>query len=1214
MDEKHEMTTQLFDDIIQKDPDFAEAAHYYKAHWLIKCQKDKDDVFKELQKARDLFSSRQMDNTSNACLVNMISQHYLESTEQSFTRIEGFVEQANHINEIVQTFIASIDAIVGQGINEAMLQEITVSADIDQSERKNQGDCTEEEQKKIPGDTYETKLLHDALLRSGILEPHRFRKVNAESSETKKILWSQYRYDTYDIIRSLKTFHDGQSVCPADLKDTMANSEEFWETVTQESTRTYFVLVSRESLETTRFSYSKLPDVLKEDLPPASIKDIFQRSKDTRYLYMIPKEVHLQEIEADKFLIYNKNALDSSIITFLKELNLYTEIVIGKLNELVETKPLARYDSIDVHALKMIDGMTNEQAEGIFKQLVGTGIITDTQPHRISEATLNDLESISLEDHSEYRDEVIEVIYHCFKYRFALARSLSGENSEEDDGIEDTVKRSGTVRMVPDFMMYSPHKKLFQNLVEMHVITQEKINEDIKAENNLDNRLDTLLQQRSNKDYSVISDWELHKWIQDPDERKGVLEEMEKLEWIDKDMIMAPAEDIFVRQTDRKPSTEGLLKSLLLAKIGLMPKTDIVKESILHWQSEYLKLDVPDSFLEKLEESFDTDDISNKVKAIMMFETIGLDKLIKLDEMKWTWSSIGNMAAIFLMGISQLAIGIAIEVTSQGTLMPFAKFFVSEGVGDIMFAVECAFRGHCTWKEYARVKRISVAMSVVTCGISTAISRGAQVPKSAIPSAIAKRFAKKVAVSVSTASLNSLIQGKVEKCLSHYLREISKAMLSDVRKEVKRHRMNEKLATLTKKIGPDAARAIVNRVNKDIMDATWSNESLDILQQIFDKVGAIANGLGDGAKYLSKSGHPRAQVIGPIAQGTATGILAVQSGLVLTEITKLSGIFLSRMDSKLEEQLDRFKDYEESFEGNEKFEEEIQQQWQDLIVRKMDEKLTSKVVIPVMKYFGNRMAKKCRKAMKSHYRKIQLQQHRRIFNSALDEYEQKSQMESQMESSGEADESTTDKGRMKNVQNAAVMKLQKKLLDLMYETDDPDLMAAICSQDIPLPMLFAKPLAVKLGRPIVIYDPDGKIIQTFSHYGTDNVEPIEITYEKGQSKKVFGHFYSTQFEDTKRSQENQDCLLRAINAAVASDEVIDREELTDILKTDNHMRDLITQKLHQDDFYCNRIGGRRRRKSESRRYIRNAHKEVISFSLDSCLGKTYVITFYFLFM
>ena len=113
-DKKDNITTQLFDGIIQSDPEFAEAAHYYKAHWLIKSKGSKEAVFEELQKARDLFSSRIINNTSNAFLANMISKHYTKNTVKSFTPTEGFEDQMNHINQIYQMFIASIDVDCGQ--------------------------------------------------------------------------------------------------------------------------------------------------------------------------------------------------------------------------------------------------------------------------------------------------------------------------------------------------------------------------------------------------------------------------------------------------------------------------------------------------------------------------------------------------------------------------------------------------------------------------------------------------------------------------------------------------------------------------------------------------------------------------------------------------------------------------------------------------------------------------------------------------------------------------------------------------------------------------------------------------------------------------------------------------------------------------------------------------------------------------------------------
>ena len=1193
VDEKDDTSKQLFDDIINDDPEFAEAAHYYKAHRLIKNKESTEAVFKELQKARELFWSRIIENTSNAFLVNLISQHYTKNTVDSFTPTEGFEEQMNYINQIYQKFIESIDAILGENISENKIKELTVSTSVGQPGAKSLHLDVDEKVQKIPGDPYQAKLLFDALVQCKILEPNYFRKTSAGSSETKKILLSQYRYDTYDILKRLQSFNDGQTLCPEDLKYAIANAEEFWEMVTEESTRQHYILVQKELLMKINLAYSKVQKIFEETVPLASRNDVFRKSRDISFLYLIPKEVDLQEITDERFLIYSKKTLHSCVINFLKELNLYIEIGIGRLKKELRTTPIPRYDCIDVQDLKMIEGMTDEQAEGIFQQLVDTGILTDADPHRISEAALNDLGCIFLEDHAEYREEVIEVIFHCFKYRFALSKSgLShGSNHVGNGGTEDAGKDIMPVRMVPDFMEFSPHMGLFQNMLQMDIITQRKIKPDIKEEKHLDEILSTLLQNVLKKDHAIFTDSELNQLICDPSKEERILKQMKKLGWIDKHPQVAFSKNILNRslmtalstdvdKVDEDPVTDALVKTLLFSKINLMPKRDMVKESILSWQSKYLMLENPDSFLENLKESFHADDIQNKIKTIMIFQNTGLDKLIKLEEMKWTSIFIANTVTMLVIGLAQVAIGIAIEILSKGTLTPMTIFFTCAGGVNLMFVMECAFRGYCTWKEYEKMKAFGLAISYVTCGISAAFSPRAQVPGYGNPSAIARGFFRQIKQSIKTGEVNSFEYKTVANLFSHYLKTIFKAVLESLLEKVEEHIVNDILKKLIRKTSPVAARGMVERMTTEIMEATWPDQCLELMQEIYDKVRTLMNGFADAT--ITVEG-----MMDSIANWTNKGIV------VSTEVSKLSDTFLNLMDSKVEEKLDCFLGEDGSFNPNDQVEEDIRQQWIGLLVETIDDHFTSEVVIPLTKYFGNTLGKKCTQTTKSQYQKTEFNQYRRIFDATL---ENSQGVLNQREGPDVEDESTQDKYKTQHrVQDAATMTLQRSVEDLTYETQDPDLMAAMCMYDTPLPILFARPLAVISGRPIIVKDLEGKIVQRFSHYGVENATPIEITYKKWHSKEPTAHFYSTKFEDPRESTKNHDCFLRAVNVAVASDELITREELGDLLRTDKHLRDLIMIKNQHGDFYFVDMDKRRKRQSNKGKVelqIRNAHQKV----------------------
>ena len=547
-----------------------------------------------------------------------------------------------------------------------------------------------------------------------------------------------------------------------------------------------------------------------------------------------------------------------------------------------------------------------------------------------------------------------------------------------------------------------------------------------------------------------------------------------------------------------------------------------------------------------------------------------------------------NVTTIFVIGLVKVVIGISFLVKAKKTSTDFVSSarLMSEGVGGMKFAVECAFREHCTWKEYEKMKDINMKICAVVQEISTTFCRDPQVPTSVTSSATLRNVAEKIGQITKTTKMSSSMYKTAEHNFRHYLKEISKAMLPNTKEKILNHSMNEKLTKLTRQIGPDKTRVIITRINEELLDAARPHDSLVIMQGIYDKVAEVVTSSADAAKNHSMIEDSTAGMIDSIVNWTRKGVL------VTKELAELSDTLLSLIDSKLEKELERFEDQIESFHENAEFEQEIREQWQDLVVKKMNEQFISEVVKPTMRYFRSVQTTTCSQEIISQYRERATNQCRRIFDSSLDNLQNALNHRESLHADGE---SIKDKyNRQTNVHNAIKMKLQRNLEDLMHETQDPDLMAAICTYDIAVPMLMAKPLAVKLGRPIVVRDPGGSTIQRFSHCGVDNAEPIEITYRKGVSEKSPENFYSTKFEDPPDRKKNQDCFLRAINAAVANDEMITRQELADFLKADKHMRDLIRRRNHQGDFSFIHIDKRRRRqlKLEPEQHIRDAPKKV----------------------
>lgn len=70
-----------------------------------------------------------------------------------------------------------------------------------------------------------------------------------------------------------------------------------------------------------------------------------------------------------------------------------------------------------------------------------------------------------------------------------------------------------------------------------------------------------------------------------------------------------------------------------------------------------------------------------------------------------------------LIGVAQLAAGVALEILSCGSAHYFAQILISEGISDIIFAVQAGIQGNFTWKSYAQHKIQSLIISLLTAGV-----------------------------------------------------------------------------------------------------------------------------------------------------------------------------------------------------------------------------------------------------------------------------------------------------------------------------------------------------------------------------------------------------------------------------------------------------------------------------------------------------------------
>src|SRR5690606_30313653 len=95
---------------------------------------------------------------------------------------------------------------------------------------------------------------------------------------------------------------------------------------------------------------------------------------------------------------------------------------------------------------------------------------------------------------------------------------------------------------------------------------------------------------------------------------------------------------------------------------------------------------------------------------------------IEKKEFKWNWDAFW----CGLIGLAQIVAGVALGLCTFGLAAPLFQMLISEGIGDMVFAIQGAMEGNFSWKGYYQHKVMSLALSIVTMGVGAYLSKGAQ--------------------------------------------------------------------------------------------------------------------------------------------------------------------------------------------------------------------------------------------------------------------------------------------------------------------------------------------------------------------------------------------------------------------------------------------------------------------------------------------------------
>ncbi len=115
-------------------------------------------------------------------------------------------------------------------------------------------------------------------------------------------------------------------------------------------------------------------------------------------------------------------------------------------------------------------------------------------------------------------------------------------------------------------------------------------------------------------------------------------------------------------------------------------------------------------------------DLENQEKfpsELFYFSGLCLDKFLTLEDDRswWNWEAF----VVAMIGLSQVIAG---AVLCAVGVINIGNALICEGINDMMYAVMAGISGRFSWNEWAMQKAISIALSIITAGISALASIG----------------------------------------------------------------------------------------------------------------------------------------------------------------------------------------------------------------------------------------------------------------------------------------------------------------------------------------------------------------------------------------------------------------------------------------------------------------------------------------------------------
>ncbi|KAL0102439.1 hypothetical protein PUN28_018008 [Cardiocondyla obscurior] len=1207
---------KLFDRIIEKEPYFSEAAHYYKAFSLIKNININDKhavtlLKRELRQASKLLKKHR----DHALMIGEIIDT-LKHKNSGIIQINAFKEQHKNISTIYEIFLQSIYDILGHPVTPETLQKYDINK--------------EELAETLFDDFLENNILKKPKISQNFKEKTReIKKISdqhhAISNELNIFIFSTFDRQSNDKFNmNLRQYEKRLKNCVI-----MPNREEFWNLLIKDRVlinEVKYVTIIMNKLKSMDPSLAKSIVNIKEQSCTLRCK------KQELLLYPYDKEKNLDDITIEENVLKNFVSNDKKY-KFLKQRGVF-------ISNKKATFDSRKVDSVIFPRFDLITqkdfterSIPVEEAKGILAKLVENKILAKQENDSYQLITDYDkIVDFQLSSYCVYESFVKQLLETCFKYRIALQKLIKDFTEAVD--ITNKIDTDTEFKVNNIQILSKPHQSVILSLIEEEIIKPVKVSNDIKrwkeklysmyncniSQEKLMNVLyqndlippiedEILLDYIIKEKLIVILNTEpkllkpiiySHIYLQDLINTMNSNTEENKIN------VSLNEETInkihLLNNSTYKGPTETI-KTIIKNYTYLSKKNikNIIVTNLEKLRNPLKILGNPDcslkSLLEYVNENGSFTESDYPEEELQIFILNGLKHLLTIHEKRWTWNMILNTIGIVVLAIVQIIIGNLLMFYSAGTQAGLGSAFISEGIGDIMFALMTLRSGYFSWNSYKQHKLMSLAISAMTFGIGAYMSygkkvtsiyaskvapnilangkkitemTGKQLTKHIGRSAVTKDLTKHIILHTTKGVALGIANVTTETIVDNYLqtlcRDIELAVIANIDQVVNECDMHETLKKAYEMLGPQKAFTMIMDLSNNFFVEQDRTKSISLYKSVINCILQNIKQTKSTNKSIKVS-----LLLGVI--GTSTEI--IEKVAILHKLNNLTKNMLITLKQDIVElcELSQQPDTSHKIDDKDicKFEQKVIDMWKSSLHQQTNIVIKEALVKPMMSMVMQKILKYTSKNMQRGFKSLMEDRYFNKFEKYKKKYEKNIQ---------------DFKNTSTEMYTQTEKEYHKTLIGLLKKTKNPDLFANIVRENIPMDMSCVSACLPVIERLLIKYGNNIKGLTIIVENETGLSVRISSNPYEEQNTIISLNLENNHFQVSKdnisldvagRDALNNNCLHEALCQYIPELRNLKanefREQIAKEIETNPQIREQVSHGWHKFSISAGLIGG-----------------------------------------